>query len=145
MAPAPFRRVLPATSLAPSPPGKVATFLWSQGTSALQDSISDQPSSLAEEWAKDSDGGVKQALRIQSYNQMLDHGLIDAGDPGALPEECLTEDGKSIKPTLYDGDPSNNSSAEQAAFTAWLSRSANQGPSQQAINSFVANLPQGAR
>ncbi|MCW2838535.1 MAG: hypothetical protein JWR55_18 [Aeromicrobium sp.] len=133
-----------ATDLVPTPQGKIAGMLTSEGLSMLGDELGKQPDSVTDRWADDSDQAVKDSLNFQTYNQLLNHGFLGPDDPSGLPESAIKEDEnghKYIDPHLYNGDSDDVDPVAQREFNSWLSQTAYSGPGQSSINAYSSNLP----
>ncbi|MET0820715.1 MAG: hypothetical protein ABWY58_07105 [Aeromicrobium sp.] len=133
-----------ATDLVPTPQGKIAGMLTSEGLSLLGDELGKQPDSVTDKWAGDSDQAIKDSLNYQTYNQLLNHGYLGPDDPSGLPESAVKEDEngrKYIDPHLYNGDSKDVDPVAQREFNSWLAQTAYSGPGQASINSYSSNLP----
>ena len=135
-----------ATEFVPSPQGKVAGYLTSEGLSFLQDKIGEQPDSPSQAWAQDTDAAIKTSLQYQTYNALLQHGYLNASDDPAygIPPECLVPDGNGnmvINPKLYNGEAGDVPADVENAFNAWDSGRNPQGIVQDFINAYSSDLP----
>jgi hypothetical protein len=135
-----------ASEFVPTPQGKVAGFLTTEGLSFLQDKIGEQPDSASQAWAQDTDAAVKTSLQYQTYNALLQNGYLNASEDPAhgIPPECLVPDGNGnmvINPKLYNGESGDVPADVENAFNAWDSGRNPQGVVQDFINAYSSYLP----
>jgi hypothetical protein len=112
-----------ATDFVPTPAGKVAGMLTSEGLSWLNDQVSNVPDSVTDKWADDTHGQMLLNLEYQTYNALVDNGYLDVErDPAyGLPHGAVVfSNGEwQINPALYNSDPADAPAALQNAFNDW--------------------------
>jgi hypothetical protein len=135
-----------ATEFVPTPQGKVAGYLTTEGLSLLQDAIGNQPDSMSQAWAQDTDAAIKTSLQYQTYNALIQNGYLDVSrDPQhGIPPECLVPDGNGnmvIDPKLYNDVAGDVPANVENAFNAWDSGRNPSGVVQDFINAYSSHLP----
>ena len=133
-----------ATEFVPTPQGKIAGLITSEGMSMIGDQLGEQPDSVTQKWAEDSDQAIKDSLNFQTYNTLLNHGFLDSGDPAGIPADAVKTDAhghKYIDPHLYNGDSDDVDPVTQKEFNTWLSNQAIAGLGQSSINAYSSNMP----
>jgi hypothetical protein len=112
-----------ATDFIPTPTGKIAGMLTSEGLSWLNDQVSNVPDGATDAWADDTHGQMLLSLEYQTYNSLVDNGYLDLEhDPAyGLPDGAVVySNGQwQINPELYNSDPADAPAELQNRFNDW--------------------------